>query len=423
MNISRLSFLAFALLAAACSSVAPAPPVPSGVVPAWVELGPDGALVRALTPSSACPELTVDGQVRSMRVRAAATAPDYPITACEAALPAAARSASVGGQALALPVASPRRILVIGDTGCRMEAPSDFQACNDPAAWPFARVAARTAAWKPDVIVHLGDYHYRESPCPAGNTGCAGNPSGYNWASWQSDFFGPAAPLLRAAPWIVIRGNHEACNRAGEGWFRFLETRPRPSQCTDDTAAYVLRLGAVSLAVIDSAPASDTKAEPKEVARYQAQLAAIAKTTPPYTWLATHRPVWAGVNIGGPPNQPTLATGNATLQAAMPRGLPGTVGLLLAGHVHLFEALGFGESRPPIMVVGNSGTLLDGDIPQSLVGMSFDGQPATTAKLLHQFGYVTMEPAGADWKATVHAVDGSTLTVCTIARRAITCTP
>ena len=173
------------------------------------------------------------GLTRPMQVRAGADGGSFPVTVCEAPLPAGARSAAVAGQALSPPVPSPRRILVIGDTGCRMEAPTDFQACNDPTAWPFAKVAARAAAWRPDLVIHVGDYHYRESACPEGNAGCAGNPVGNTWASWRADFFAPAAPLLRAAPWILIRGNHEVCSRAGEGWFTVHDVDGRVvTECT-----------------------------------------------------------------------------------------------------------------------------------------------------------------------------------------------
>ena len=254
-----VAFVTLAWLAAACSTVRPVSDL-GAVASTWVEIGPRGnAQARAVTEGTACPSLIVDGEARPMQTRAGGDDGNFPVTVCEAPLPAGTRSAIIAGQALALPVPAPRRILVIGDTGCRMEAPSDFQACNDPAAWPFARVAARAAAWRPDLVIHLGDYHYRESPCPSGNAGCAGNPVGDNWASWRADFFAPAAPLLRAAPWIFIRGNHEACARAGEGWFRFLEPRARPATCTDDTEPYVVPLTAVVLGVIDSSPASDTK--------------------------------------------------------------------------------------------------------------------------------------------------------------------
>mgnify|MGYP000167914488 CR=1 FL=1 len=61
-------------------------------------------------------------------------------------------------------------------------------------------VAGAVAAWDPDLIVHVGDYLYRESPCPEGQSGCAGSPHGDNWATWNADFFAPASPLLGAAP-------------------------------------------------------------------------------------------------------------------------------------------------------------------------------------------------------------------------------
>ena len=419
MTNPRFALVAFGLLATACSAVRPA--ADSGTVTSvWVELGPGGsAQVRAITEATGCPTLLVDGGARPMQIRASADGGSFPVTVCEAPLPAGARSAAVAGHPVPVPMPFPRRILVVGDTGCRMEAPSDFQACNDGAAWPFANVAARAAAWKPNLVIHVGDFHYRESPCPSGNAGCAGNPAGDTWASWRADFFAPAAPLLGAAPWIFIRGNHEVCSRAGEGWFRFLEPRARPATCTDDAEPYLIPLGVAVLAVIDSSPASDTKADPEDVARYAAQLDRLAAMTPAYTWLVTHRPVWSVVNIG----QPMLATGNKTLQTAIPGRLPATVTLLLAGHVHLFEALSFAGGRPPSMVVGNGGTELDAAITQPVVGLDLDGATVTSAKTLRAFGYVTMEPAGADWRATVHGVDGGVVTECTLARRALTCAP
>ena len=48
--------------------------------------------------------------------------------------------------------------------------------------------------------------------------GCAGSPWGDNWTTWQADFFTPAAPLLAAAPIVLVRGNHEDCDRAGPGF-------------------------------------------------------------------------------------------------------------------------------------------------------------------------------------------------------------
>ena len=46
-----------------------------------------------------------------------------------------------------------------------------------------------------------------------------------------------AAPLLAVAPWIVTRGNHEECARAGQGWSRFLDVRPFAAAMSCDDPA------------------------------------------------------------------------------------------------------------------------------------------------------------------------------------------
>ena len=103
---------------------------------------------------------------------------------------------------LPLPVSDPQRIVVFGDTGCRIKGKS-LQDCSDPAKWPFARIAAEAARLKPDLVIHVGDYLYRESACPPDFAGCTGTPFGDNWPTWDADFFAPAKPLLVVAPWVM----------------------------------------------------------------------------------------------------------------------------------------------------------------------------------------------------------------------------
>ncbi|MDI9690789.1 metallophosphoesterase, partial [Burkholderia cenocepacia] len=63
------------------------------------------------------------------------------------------------------------------------------------------------------------------------------SPWGYGWVTWQADLIRPAAPLLAKGPWVVVRGNHEECARAGQGWFRFLDPRPySAARSCDDPA-------------------------------------------------------------------------------------------------------------------------------------------------------------------------------------------
>ena len=164
---------------------------------AWVQAVAGGYEARVVTSASSCPVLRTDRGDTPMAVRAAADSKFALI--CSAAVPAGTKTATVSGAALPVPVADPARILVLGDTGCRLKG-AVLQACNDPAKWPFPELATAAASLKPDLVIHVGDYLYRESACPAGNQGCAGSPWGDNWTTWQADFFTPAAPLAGCRP-------------------------------------------------------------------------------------------------------------------------------------------------------------------------------------------------------------------------------
>jgi hypothetical protein len=406
----------------AANSTAVAAPVEQGGkarFTAWVTLGPEGSvLARAITSDAVCPSLTADARTIPTTVHARPDSSAYPVLVCQAVVPTGARAASVAGLRLALPTGSPRRIVVIGDAGCRLSADDPPQACNDPRAWPFAAVARSAAAWGPDLVIHEGDYIYREAPCPRGVAGCAGSPWGYNWPTWDADFFAPAEPLLRAAPWVFVRGNHELCRRAGFGWFRFLDPRPIPEGgCQDFTEPYAASSGDRRFVVFDVANASDTNTPPDQVAEYRAQFARLGALAGADAWLALHRPLWGIVpRFCDSPIQGT----NPTLQAASGNSLPATVRLILAGHIHNFEAVSFAD-RQPQFVVGNSGTSLDPAIDEPLVGLEVGGAPVTAATTLHRFGYMTLEPSGGDWLATVRDVDGQPMASCPIAGNSVVC--
>ena len=47
-------------------------------------------------------------------------------------------------------------------------------------------------------------------------------------SGWWADFFYPALDLLKTAPIIAIRGNHEICDRAGFGYFLFMSPLDYP---------------------------------------------------------------------------------------------------------------------------------------------------------------------------------------------------
>ncbi len=371
---------------------------------AWVQAVASGGFeARVMTSDDVCPTLKSDRGDIAMTVRAPANGA-FPL-ACEAPIPADASTASIGDQALPLPVAAPNRILVLGDTGCRIKG-SALQACNDPVAWPFPSVAAAAAQLKPDLVLHVGDYLYREEPCPPGNAGCAGSPSGDNWPSWQADFFTPAAPLLAAAPWVILRGNHEDCARAGLGFLRLLGPNvfDPAAPCDPHLAPFMVSLGGPTLAAVDDANAPDTDVDDKLVPVYAAELQDLASVPAP-VWFAAHRPIWAA--ISGPLNIPI--GGNATIIAAAGKTMiPPNVALMLSGHIHTFEAINYDGKVPPQIVAGNGGDNLD-VTPVNLKGAIFQGHSGVGVKdglSVGGFGFMLMTRQDSSWNIDLYDSNG-----------------
>jgi hypothetical protein len=422
---------------------------PSAPAAAYVVLGGQGAMARAIVPSGAqavvpvCPEITVDDRSQTMTVRAR---PDtaFPILVCEFLLPSGARSAAIGGQALPLPKATLTSIAAFGDTGCRLKAgkssaedaaresnePDEtgkFQDCNNQADWPFAPMSATIAGVTPDVVVHVGDYLYRESPCPSGDTGCQGSPSGDNWATWQADFFAPAAPLLQAAPWIATRGNHETCKRNGTGYALLLDPAPGggtlPPACTKLIDEYQVDVADRRFIILDSSDAADecpqagcdSKPYAEQFARMRAK---------PGTWLVTHRPIWGFTTAKSDSGGRSLVIRNMTLQAALENGkLPNNVDLVLSGHIHLWEALSFADGRPPQFVLGSGSTELAHNIKESLIGQPIGGTTVASAATDHHFGYTLFTPSnsGRHWTATYFDTGGKKKFACKVESAEVTC--
>ena len=377
---------------------------------AWVQaVAAGGYEARVITSDRVCPMLNSDKGDAAMTMRAPENGA-FPLT-CAAPIAQGTTRASIAGVDLPMPVAVPNRILVLGDTGCRIKGGA-LQACNDPAAWPFPVLAAAAARMKPDLVIHVGDYLYREEPCPAGNDGCAGSPSGDNWPSWQADFFAPAAPLLAAAPWVIARGNHEDCQRAGRGFLRLLGpgTFDPSAPCDPHLAPFSVALAGPTLVVADDANAPDTDIDEKTVPAYAAELQGLANIPGP-VWFTAHRPIWAA--ISGPLNLPV--GGNATLIAAAGKDLiPANVALMLSGHIHSFEAINYDGSVPPQIVAGNGGDNLD-ITPVNLKGAIFQGHSGVTVKdglSVGGFGFLMMTRRDEGWTIDLYDAQGNSKGQC-----------
>ena len=266
------------LLAALAASLA-VRPASANTLATYVQLGPNNeqhrepnVVARAITEGTECPVLRADGQPQPMKLRAApemvlkgVASARFPVRSCEANVPSHIVGLTFDSTPLPLTRGEPRRIVIIGDTGCRIEHTNGeyyrLQDCNDAEAWPYAKIARHAAEARPDLVIHVGDYHYREATCPEGWIGCKGSPHGPGWDAWNADFFEPSAPLFAAAPWIMVRGNSETCARAGEGWFRFLDANAMPKECSDFTEPIAIILGDFAFVVMDTA-----SADPKEPA-------------------------------------------------------------------------------------------------------------------------------------------------------------
>ena len=383
----------------------------------WVQMAPGGVSEARVVVEGECPAAVVDGANVPMQTRAAPS-DKFPVRLCAVTLAPTVKSISVLGVELHAPKPMPERILVLGDTGCRIKG-STVQACNDPKQWPFPQVAAQAAKLKPDVVIHVGDYLYRESACPQGDARCAGSPSGDNWVTWAADFFTPGKALLEAAPWVIVRGNHEECVRAGAGFLRLIGPLPvvEGAPCTEHVAPYTVQLGKINLIVTDNASAADVLPSGPLVDTYKQDFAALPKLAVGETWVAGHHPIWgvAGLKLG------MVVGGNATLMDAEDGvGIPANVDLLLAGHIHTFEAINYDNGLPPQLVVGEGGDLLD-NAPSDLSGRSVGAVKITQGLSLPGWGFTLLTHTGDHWTADVYDATGAHERTCTIAARHISC--
>jgi hypothetical protein len=407
-----------------------------------------------LTTDAECPNIRFDGQVVKMDLRAApesmplrptrsapadSKASDFPIRTCEKIIPPNSRKAMIGDVALPLPTSEVNRIVVIGDTGCRLKkGEAVYQACNDSSQYPFAKVAAAAANWKPDLVVHVGDFQYRENACPAYNPGCAGSPWGYGWDAWQADFFEPGAALLKAAPWVMIRGNHESCARAGQGWWRMLDPRPLlPARDCNDAAndeigdysdPYAVPLGGgAQLIVLDTSNTSSGVIPEGDIRQIKYRdlynKLEILSQNATYNIAANHHPILGFTAKQDKQGKVTLLPGNQGMQSVFgainPLIMPPRIDALLSGHVHVWQEVSFSSPHPTQFVAGFSGTMEDVvPLPAQLPP---GATPAPGAVVEHHsswvngFGFMTLERKGSNlWEVKVWDATGQQVNSCRV---------
>jgi Calcineurin-like phosphoesterase len=391
----------------------------------WLQYTADGLEARAVSSSRSCPAAQIDNVTLAMSLRSEG-GEGYPIFVCTLPVPLSAHDVRIDGFPLNMPKTQVQRILIIGDTGCRLKG-AYVQACNDISQWPFRIGADLSAELKPDLVIHVGDYHYRETPCPAANIGCAGSAFGDNWDVWRSDFFEPGESLLNAAPWVMVRGNHEECERGGKGWARMLDPyrwqQDKGRQgCLGPARPFMVDLGGLTLVVADVSSADEDKMNPAQVAWYKEIFSdAMAHAGDKPMWLTFHRPIWAVDGSTGPQS----GGDNKTLAAALRDIISPHVQLILSGHHHVFEALSYEQDLPAQLIAGHGGDELAMKVPPHPAGLNIDG--VTIKEGIARpgiYGFSMLERRGDDplkWTYRGYDIHAQPIGTCAIDGRAIKC--
>ncbi len=363
----------------------------------WVVLGRGSVnLARRITDAKECPKIEIDGVSKNMEVRAAPS-PAFPMTVCEASFFRGAQKVKVGEQSLPILKKKIRKIAVFGDSGCRING-DRIQSCNNVNQWPFSKIAQSAAKWQPDLVIHVGDYFYRESPCPEERKDCEGSPYGDNWETWEKDFFLPASELLSTVPWIFVRGNHELCSRGGQGWSRLLSAYAFEDLCENKgQLPFGVDLGDVEAFVVDSASIEVPIDGENQFDKYLAQFKKIKSSAIKPVWLLLHQPIW------------TLGYQNEVLQKSY-QSSQIVANLVISGHQHVFRSFVFHDGLPSQVIAGTGGTMLDPPIA-AIFKSNYIGNRAIKESVENiSFGFVGLvESSESEWEVQMYNQDGDLL--------------
>lgn len=427
------------------------PPQGAPTAWAWTQLVPGGTQVRYATPGNQCPdvEFTVGGQPVRHSMVLSSTLMLYPreATVCARMVDDGATAAKIvvtTTQGITVrpdttgvvplprwsqPGGRPENIAVIGDSGCRIpSAPAPMQRCT-PAGWPFKQVsdsAARRPA-RPDLVIHVGDYLYRSAPQRQRRPLCGDASLGndvHTWGCLVTDFFEPAAELLKTAPFVFVRGNHENCGRAGSVWFRYLAADLKPNACDDYSPPVRINAGRLGLLLMDTSCASDEET-PRScnhsglVGRYTAQFNEINSSLVRGgdNFLLSHTPLWAVNGQTGASNPEWIDRDlDAALTASSLHRLDSRVTFVLSGHVHLYQMLAVTSAtttpRPPQLTVGAAGTTLDQQtwVDSQLINKPVDNLPIAQLVTRREWGYAVLRDRTTTWNVRFLDQSGTRVT-------------
>ena len=468
---------------AAAQAVSPAPPeslpapIPrtSGAIATYTLVVPTSVSksklqTRAVIPyGSHCPKLTTlrpNGATKKTKMKlrspgASTGAAFASIRVCSANIPRYSQAASVGRVKVPFKLASKiDKIALLADTGCRIKV-SRSQNCSSPTDWPLATVAKSIAATKPDLAMMLGDFFYREERCPDSAVDqCGGSPAPLNGApfkdsgyGWIADSLVPMAPLFATTPLLAVRGNHEACNRGGNGYFLLMDASPLGSKAcapkdgvapTNITPSWAVDLpikpGRTLRAIsVDTAYGLDFEVTPWEPIQATAytQAAKLAKRKKGReSWMLTHRPIFGLQSTDFAAGDPKFTPWGSADQEAAAQGKLGNFSAIMSSHVHVTQAVQL-PGYPAQFVIGNGGTELEPPTGYGIppYGPLLDGQgnrispdfaPYPNANWQWtrvQFGFVVATPGKkpGQWTLSQRSPNGKAFATCSLKNRTARC--
>lgn len=434
-----------------------------------------GLIARSLQPSGdECPELhtqTLSGEdvvlpmVERPRPRNTGSAFASGLL-CEIPVPSGLQGqgevVNASGASSPVPTSYPTKIgkvVSIADTGCRIV--NAVQDCESRRTWPLTRFGNQIAKAQPDLIIHAGDYHYDERPCPPKDEQKCGNAPSPDMAEpfsgttqdWTYQFLAPFAPALAVAPLLAVRGNEEACFHSGNGYFWLLDPRKgsqnscspvkgKPPVYVEPSWSADFRLAngrSWRTVVVSSAYGWDNAISSySEQARKSQRAGHRLATNGPadQTWLLVHRPLFGittnKLRITGDAQWTPWISADQTLGA---RGLLGPYSMILSGHIHTLQAVQL-PGQPGQLVIGGGGTYLDPlrgwRKPRHGPLANARGKPMAAGikpypnikrwwnKTL--FGYAIASPTdGKHWTVSLRGLDGSAVQRCSLNGRQIRC--
>jgi hypothetical protein len=114
--------------------------------------------------------------------------------------------------------------------------------------------------------------------------------------------------------------------------------------------------------------------------------------------------------------------GNRTLMAAQEQGgIPANVALLVAGHIHTFEAINYEKGPPPQILAGEGGDMLD-PAPLDLSGQSIGTVKIASGNSIPGSGFLAFaHQPNNSWSIDVLSAAGAHERTCTFAGRHLDC--